>query len=221
MTKKIAFIFYGMPRLFDTSTQSLVQLVQKFNADVFVHTWKTENDQVELEKIIHLFNPISVKMDNLIPLDTAPYENRKWPSINVYNTLSSWVSTQRAYQLMENYYSAANKELPDIIIKTRFDVYIDNFDLIDTGTLVLPMVPRWTTHMFHFKDQLLIATQDVLCYGPSKAVKIYCDLIDHIPQIMDQCNEIPFVSEHILASHLWLNHLPYYSQLLYYNLVRS
>ena len=153
-------------------------------------------------------------------IDWTPYQHRVINGVNPYNLLSYWWSTKKAFGIALDYYRAHNRE-PEIMVKSRFDFCSTAFRMINVPTLVIPMEPYKVPANFHFREQFLNTQQDVICYGPMLAIASYCSLIDNIPWLMSQPENLPFLSEHLLSAHLWSMEVPCYSHPMIMELIRE
>lgn len=214
---KVAIILTGLPRIYEKSIAFWENVVAEYNADIFIHTWDHDINFSSFNEAIKRLDPKSVKIDKLENYDYKKYEYRSRNGINVYNIYSSWESAKRGYQLMESHYQI----MPDTIVRARLDLYSPHLDLLDIPALVLPISPNKWPECFHYNRQFLMTHEDLICYGPAKYIKKYCHLIDHMSALMESDTDLLMISERILAAHLWSQCIPYFSQLLDYEIVRE
>jgi hypothetical protein len=219
MTKKIALLFSGMPRLYDDPADKWREIIDNLSADVFIHNWRVDNTDQQ-NAILDFFKPTAYQIDEPDQFNVEWVRACSPRNLNIHNIFSSLTSKKRVFDLMENYYKQNNQPYPDLIIVSRPDLLLFKFDPIDMPTLVIPMEPFKVPDSFHFLQQWLPSQQDMICYGPFDSVKVYCGLIDAIGTIYEKC-PIWFVSEWLLVAHLWMNRVVIYNHVLYMKLIRD
>ena len=218
----VALMFAGLPRLKRKSISFWQEFVSEHRPMVFVHSWETgdSDNRAALDEIRKLFDPKVFLIDKTGVFDTRPYEDRKMPGINVFNTLSMWTSISRCFKGMADFYEPFGSK-PDVVVRSRFDLHVDEkLDLLDVPSMVVPMEPFKQPSCFHYRKQFIVSQQDVLNYGPFDQMAGYCDLISQIPRIMQEEPSLLFVSEYLSAVNLWERQIGYYTPTLPFHLVR-
>lgn len=218
----VALMFAGLPRLKRRALAFWQEFVAEHKPMVFVHSWETgdSNNRTALDEVRTLFDPRVFLIDKPGLFDTRPYEDRKLPGINVFNTLSMWTSISRCFKGMADYYEPFGTR-PDVVVRSRFDLHVDDkLELLDVPSLVIPMEPHKQPSCFHYHRQFLVSQQDVLNYGPYDQMEAYCDLIGQIPRMIRDEPSIPFVSEYLSVANLWERQIGYYTPTLPFHLER-
>jgi hypothetical protein len=214
MTNPI-FLISGMPRISDRACAFWRDLIDRYSADVYVHTWYDNNDS-DIQAMVDTLDPIGVQIDNPVEIDTAPYEANNYHGINIYNCFSGWTSVNRVFSLMQSHTDATDRT----VLRARFDIEIDNFYMMPCYGLVLPMNVYKEPHCVIHNGQFLVSQQDVIAYGPAELIQRYSNTINIAEQICNHANW-PFTSEMMLAASLHLQQVPIYNQTVNYRLIRQ
>jgi hypothetical protein len=213
---RVAMIFNGLIRLNDITNQHWLGLIERYKADVFVHTWR-ESDKIQ--EVLDLYQPTGYQIDDPIQPDVSRYMDRIYPGVNPHNMLSMWTSVKRGWEMVESHYAKVGYE-PDLIIRTRFDLLTSEMILEPDQPLVLPMQPDKLPACFHLSRQFLVQQQDVICYGHMDSIGKYCKTLDNIDYIWDQTTDTQMTSELLLSANLWLQRASYINQVMDLTLVR-
>jgi hypothetical protein len=219
MNKKVAILFNGLPRYFETPIQRWLEIKNQLNADIFIHTWDTDPDTTD--KIIEKFQPKAHQIDRPEEFDVDKYKYLTPQNMSTYNILSSLTSKKRVFQLMEKYYTDNQQPLPDMLLISRFDLLVGELQCLDMDVLVIPMEPNKLPDCFHWQCQWMPSQSDVLAYGPVESIRVYCNLIDYVPRIFEIMNNWIFIPEWLLSINLWAHRIAYYSYVLDFKLIRS
>lgn len=217
-TPKIALLFTGLMRMHAASDEFWLKFIEHTNADVFVHTWQ-QTDYALLYKMMNSYRPLACQVDKPIQVDVSRYDERVHPGVSSYNILSMWTGIKRGVDMVDAYYNSAGYR-PDVIVKTRFDLLIDELRFDLTQPLVINMEPNKEPVCIHYKQQLLLPQADVLAYGNMDGMKRYAKTIDLIPHIYEN-STFHFTSEHMLASSLCEQKMPFINQVSPIRIVRS
>jgi hypothetical protein len=125
----IAICFYGQPRKYKQVLSQWKKIISELNADVFIHTWYGQDRgrvDIDINELIEDFSPKEIevssphKFTELIPEDSK-YENQSYHGMNQAYTIN------KSIQLLESY-SYNFKKSYDVVIKTRFDITLQNVD---------------------------------------------------------------------------------------------
>jgi hypothetical protein len=206
--KKVALIFNGLLRLHTDSERTWRKFIDRYEADVFFHAWKTDTSMVD--RMFHMYSPITYQIDSPIEMDVSPYADRLYPGLSTYNIFSMWTSIQRGFRMMRSHYVSMGYE-PDLIVRSRTDLVVEDLFLDFDQPMVIPMEPMKEPACFYYGDQFLVPQADVLCYGKMPGMEKYCDTVDLIPTIFQQSDFI-FTSENMLASSLYLQRVGFLNQ---------
>lgn len=216
----IALMFSGLPRVKSQAIKFWQSFILEHSPKVFIHTWSdTEDYLTHFDTISRYFNPQRLRIDQPITFDTTPYESHQYADISISNILSMWTSISRCFHDMEAYYH--NREKPKTVIRTRLDVCVpDGLEIVPCDSLVIPMEPLKEPGCHQYKQQFIVSQQEIICYGSYDQIKVYSDCINHIPHIMASDETFPFVSEYIIAAHLWDRRQAFWNQTMKFELVR-
>jgi hypothetical protein len=181
MSKKIALLFSGQPRTIKYSRNSKSYqsikycLLDKYDCDVFCHTWIAPSEIKmnvgpwsdlnsfscegnELEIIKDLYNPKIFEYDE--PLDETKIKifknvaNEKAP----YNYNSLYYSMKRCFELFETYCNKNNMKY-DVIIRIRFDTIVSRlFNLNDIQNNTIYFSNRLNSRPEVLSNQMVIST---------------------------------------------------------------
>lgn len=207
--KRVAIIFTGLVRRHQLSDFLWSKFIDEHQADVFVHTWKSEHDK--MPGMLSSYNPIAYQIDSPIELDQSPYVSREYPGVSIYNIFSMWHGIRRGFNMMESYYRSQYCA-PDLVIRTRFDLVLENIKLDFDQPLVIAMEPNKYPECVHYKEQFLVPQADVIAYGSVSSMRKYCNTIDLIPKIYED-SDFRFTSENILISSLTDQRVPFVNDL--------
>lgn len=220
MIMKVAICLSGQTRNWKSSYDSIKnQIIEKYNADVFIHTWNvcgktiphnfindySDNfDKIDYE-FIKYYNPKKIK------IDWPEYDTfkQKINESRFYNTLMMWYSINKSNELRKEYESENNLKY-DVIIRCRFDLFFKNFEInnIDKNTIYLPpnenMDNPFTIEMRKILSQKgnHYMPNDQLSYGTSNVMEYYCSVYDILNKNIYHFVHHP---EGLLMQHLWDN----------------
>lgn len=206
---KVAICFSGLSRLSCHLTISKWQeYIEKYNADVFIHTWISDANDLtnNRHKLVDLFNPIVLKYEppRIYPLQD--YQERVWWSVVVYNVFSAYTSLYESTNLAIQYANLKQFKY-DYIIRARFDVLVDNLTLEPTNGVVISEDHNKHLIQFKYRNTIKNGLNDFFAYGTQDAMKVYSDVINHIPTLykddgVDMCSEL------FLGAHLFKQNIP-------------
>ena len=215
---KVAILFTGLMRMYQASDAVWLKFLENNDVDVFVHTW-WQKDYALLSKMLKTYKPVSYQIDEPLDLDESPYLPRVHQGVSVYNVLSMWHGIKRGYQMMASYYASAGYQ-PAVVIKTRFDLMVDDMMMDLRQPLVINIEPNKEPVCIHYKKQLLLPQADVLAYGNMAGMRAYSNTIDFVPHIYER-SDFKFTSEHVLASSLCEQKFPFINQVGSIKIIRA
>jgi hypothetical protein len=185
---KIALLLTGFVRSYLNNFNSLkVNIIDKYNTDIYISTWnKTQSiinsgyDDYDINSVINIY---SDKLKDYIILDIDKYyadkinitfQSRSDDVFKINNRAiehgSRWVERLRdQWYIVNNGFNLISNNY-DYIIRTRFDVLINNFNLIPVD-FVIPAPHPINVYNDHF------------AYGNYDNMKIYCDLYSNIEKL--------------------------------------
>lgn len=183
---KIALCLSGQPRgLVKAHSYVKRNLLDKYDVDVFCHTWSNEND------ISKLYSPISIKEDPPSLLQVSEHYKTRDP-INhpARNTFCFFYSIMEADKLRRN--SGKNY---DVVIRSRYDYAIArsiDFSQFDMSSIWVPMVKIPMPTGFLCTDQF--------AFSNIENMEAYSNVY---PSIDDYYNSgIPINGEDLLSHHI-------------------
>jgi hypothetical protein len=185
---KIALLLTGFVRSYLNNFNSLkVNIIDKYNTDIYISTWnKTQSiinsgyDDYDINSFINIY---SDKLKDYIILDIDKYyadkinitfQSRSDDIFKINNRAiehgSRWVERLRdQWYIVNNGFNLISNNY-DYIIRTRFDVLINNFNLLPVD-FVIPAPHPINVYNDHF------------AYGNYDNMKIYCDLYSNIEKL--------------------------------------
>jgi hypothetical protein len=212
----VAIIFTGLVRRHQLTDYLWSRFIDEHQADVFVHTWNSEHEKIP--SMLQSYDPVAYQIDEPIELDQSPYMSREYPGVSIYNIFSQWYSIKRGFNMMESYYRS-QACLPDLVVRTRFDLVVNDIKIDFNQPLVIPMEPKKYPECTHYRDQFLVPQADVLSYGSIDSMRKYCNTLDLIPKIFDN-SSFAFTSENILISSLTEQRVPFINDLTKMRLIK-
>lgn len=185
---KIALLLTGFVRSYLNNFNSLkVNIIDKYNTDIYISTWnKTQSiinsgyDDYDINSFINIY---SDKLKDYIILDIDKYyadkinitfQSRSDDIFKINNRAiehgSRWVERLRdQWYIVNNGFNLISNNY-DYIIRTRFDVLINNFNLLPID-FVIPAPHPINVYNDHF------------AYGNYDNMQIYCDLYSNIEKL--------------------------------------
>ena len=200
---KVALCFSGLPRFVkETYPYWKKCLLDPYQPDVFIHTWKQTTDYTEL---LHTFySPIGLATETSKQYDTSIYnEDRalQWPFRTSHQTqISQYTGIKKSLQLRQNW-EDRNGFKYDIVIRARFDWFLEKVNLEINDFINIAHTPTLKGHLFMFRGKEYLGISDQFAYGTSDNMTVYSQLVDNLP-ILYKEYKIDFCGELFLKSHL-------------------
>ena len=218
---KIAICISGQARNFKQSYNSLkTYLLDKYNCDVYFHTWKTTNFEStnfgfgnsqysltdnDYNDLIQLYKPKNYIIEKPIIFDASGIKCPIWRQ-PLNNSLSMFYSIYKSTQLVEDKY--------DYIVRTRFDIDYSKFNLeLPQEGIILP---EWNTDI-RVKDR---GYYDVFAIGKQQDMNTYSETFSNIisyvtndEQLLDSLSggwpgqDSPLRNEYLLKWQLTKNNI--------------
>ena len=205
---KVAICFSGLPRL--THSMPIIKwqnYIKKYNADVFVHTWITDEDiRIDVkDQIISLFDPKVIKLEPLREFSLETYNQRLLPSVIPYHVFSSFTSIYESMKLV-NDYSLLNEFEYDFVVRARFDVMVNDLNLESVNGVAVPDDKNKHKLKFKYKDLDLFGINDLVAYGNQQYMTLYSNTIDYIhflyhEEKVDMCPEL-FLTANLIRQNV-------------------
>jgi hypothetical protein len=214
---RVAVCFAGLPRLNHATVVKWQQFINKYNADVFVHTWQ-ETTAIRPQIVNHIaeaFAPKQLIIEPVRQFNTARFSTRIWPHRSQPgNVLSMWYSISRSVG------AALNWDQYDIVCRARFDWWCDSIELTDCTGLTVPDDPGLSGHHFTYKGEHYIAHNDQFGYGSADVMQTYASTYDRIPWLYSD-DGVDFCSELFLTANMISYNIPVtYQQNMNYRIVK-
>jgi len=186
--KKIALLLSGLPRMWQPSLQTQLDMLQEHDVDVFFHFWDTI-DQPEKDALLALLKPKACMFDP--PRDFSEMDRRadiKHDKINVPSRITSqFYSWSRVAQLFAPYVKDY-----DFALRSRSDLQFV-YSIAHAFNELKPndLVVSWALH-----ERLV---SDIFAFGGAEAIHFYLTLYDQLEEYIRTCDYNP---EALLTHHL-------------------
>lgn len=208
---RVALCFSGQPRYL---TQTYLYwrhcIIDRYAADVFVHTWKNpldlSQDQFVQDTVISLYNPVAFQFETPVEFDVSSYTDRIWPfRITPSAQFSQFTGVQRSQQLRQRHEVAQNFKY-DVVVRARFDWYLKRVDFQQNLCINTARTPTLDGHRFNWRGQQLIGISDQFAYGTSDLMTTYGNMVDNISHLYHN-EAVDFCGELFLRAHLAYHNL--------------
>lgn len=205
---RIAVCFAGLPRLTAATESTWKRFVERYDADVFVHTWlssPSERSSVN-ERICNALHPKQMMTEPVRAFNTARFDERIWPHRSQPgNVLSMWYSISESMRLCRESGTSY-----DVICRARFDWWCPNLEIELSNGLTVPDDPGLSGHHFTYKGQPFVGHNDQFGYGSPEIMDIYSSTFDRIPWLysddgVDFCSEL-FLTANMISAGIRVNH---------------
>lgn len=212
---KIAICFAGLPRLTSETETTWQRFIDKFEADVFVHTWLVSPNTSDIinRQVVKILRPKLLITEPAKTFNVARYESRRiYPHRSEPpNVLSMWYSIKESINLCLNY--NIEKQINyDIVCRARMDWWCPNLEILEnvTNTITIPDDPGLSGHRFKFKNIPYTAHNDQFGYGKPELMSMYATTFDHIPflytdELVDFCSEL-FLTSNLINYNIPVTH---------------
>jgi len=201
---RIAVCLSGQPRFLDNGYQQIFEkIISKYNdVDFFIHTWWNDHNlnakganrnytfkSDTLKLIMDYYKPRLIL--NEPQIDFNIYNDVDYETINPISPYSMFYSLKISNEL-KSYYENKNNFKYDVVIRCRFDILINKFD-IDLSDIDLSYIHTDTVGNGFPNDQLAISSSENMDY--------YSSLYDRIDTYYNEGIR-NFVGERLLRHHL-------------------
>jgi hypothetical protein len=206
---KVALCFAGFMRELDQTKEFWLDLISKYNIDVYASFW--DSGEEDLKKFKQIYNPKKVEIESYsafqnttqklassyLELPAPPYAlTPELCEIAIeFRPMPIWYKVWRANML-------TGDEKYDIVIRARTDVTLDNLELIQNQMLNVPM---GTTEVSFWPDSLGI--NDLFAFGSQDIMNYYSFTYLHLMNYLNEGHYM-FPPEHLLAVHLSNTNIP-------------
>lgn len=208
---KLALCLSGQPRYLDVGYNSIKQLLDFYDIDVFIHTWYDEDlvgQQYEMSELLR-YNRRCIREKNVIDNIKMLYSPKQIihePS-RIFETYdanyglclpnsvhSMFYSIYKSNEL-KKLFEFENKFTYDAVIRCRFDIVIENFLLDDIDTS-----KYYVSGEIHRSGQYNIPN-DQFCISSSSNMDLYSNLFNNLEQYYKNGFR-EFVGERLLSYHI-------------------
>jgi hypothetical protein len=207
---RVAIAFGGLPRVrLGAVAFRWRDIIEKYDADVFVHTWVQPDDPIGLvgvEQIKYLYDPLVLKGEPARSFPMHEYQDRVWNTVKPFNVLSMFASIKEGIHLASDYAAARGFQY-DYIIRSRFDVLATLLELEPAAGVVVPDDPDKSVLKFKYRGEELCGVNDLLAYGNHDAMMAYASTIDEIPSLYHD-EEVGMCAEVLLTASLFKKAMP-------------
>ena len=192
---KVAVCLSGLPRQFKIGYKfHKKNLFDKYQPDIFIHTWFNENES-EHNEVIDLYKPkkYSIQKDRqiVLPQEYTRGTSERYPAYNVFSLFKSIMESNNLKFQYEN----ENNFTYDWVFRLRFDYALNReFDL-----------ENMDNNKIHFsqelQDRFMVADQ--FAFSSSQNMEIY----SHVYPNLDRYYKMGefMVAEHMITLHMKLN----------------
>jgi hypothetical protein len=207
---KVALCFSGLPRfLHETLPYWKKSILDVYSPDVFVHVWKNQ-DHSDLNVknfIMDAYAPKAMVQQPPKTFDVSIYNERIWPHRTTpQNQLSQYYGIWRSQTLRQEYENHLDRRY-DIVIRSRFDWFLENVNLEVNNCINVAHTPTLCNHRFMWEGGEYVGINDQFAYGSSGNMTLYGNLINNLPFLYSQ-KQIDFCGELFLKSHLLFHNIP-------------
>jgi hypothetical protein len=219
---KVALCFSGFIREVDQTKEFWLDLISKYNIDVYASFWEDKEEKVE--KFKQIYNPKKLELENYSAFKNSTqtiassYITTPEHPYTLTSDLDELAKEFRAFPIFYKIWKSnmlIGDEKYDIVIRARTDITFDNLELIQNDMLNVPM---GTVEVSFWPNSLGI--NDCFAYGSQDIMNYYSFLYNNLMKYLDKGHYM-FPPEHLLAVHLSYNKLPIRYFPLYMTLVNT
>jgi hypothetical protein len=206
---RVALCLSGLPRFLNQTHEYWRRcIINAYHTDVFVHTWISATNNQSIQKtILQLYQPKAAEFATIPNFDVSSYKDRIWPHrITPAAQFSQFTGIQRVQMLRQNY-EIQNRFEYDIVVRARFDWYLEKVDFEINNCVNIARTPTLDGHKFTYCGQQLVGISDQFAYGSSRVITVYGQLVDRIPHLYHNCG-VDFCGELFLRAHCHEQNLP-------------
>ncbi len=203
---KVALCFSGHIRDLEETKNFWVDLIKKYDMDVYASLWDVENEELgdTVKNFERVYTPkrLEVESYDIFKKTTQDFASMNIQSPNII--APQFQETSKAFGQLPMYYkiwraNSLTKELGieyDLVIRARLDIVLDDvFELVDNNCLNVPM-GRNKVNAFPNSEGL----NDCFAYGKPKVMDYYSFLCFQMMEYLNSGHYV-FPPEHFLAVH--------------------
>lgn len=202
---KVAFVFSGLIRDLDTTSEVLIRKINELGADVFASFWDIEKDNDTVSNFVKLFKPKRIEVESWLDFEksTLKYHQDEIKFVddlhlNFYDLITSarahamWYRIWRGNLLTKcNDYDVVVRLRTDLILSDKFNVEINDY----------LNFPHGGCQITHWKG--CYGPHDLIFYGKPELMDYATMVYQYIPKYISQ-DQYYFPSENLLRHHLSL-----------------
>jgi len=202
---KIAFVFSGLIRDLDKTSEIFIRKINELGADVFASFWDVENENDTVSNFVKLYKPKRIEVESWSSYSesTLKYHQDEmiFPGdlhLNFYDLVTSARAHAMWYRIWRgNLLTKCDKY--DVVVRLRTDLELsDKFNVEINDYLNFPhggcQIKHW--HGCY-------GPHDLIFYGKPELMDYACMLYQYIPKYIAQ-DQYYFPSENLLRHHLSL-----------------
>lgn len=169
-------------------------LIDRYNADVFIYYTYKDNIEVDISNLINLYNPVNIEFeeypDKINDLVQSVSHIEKAPESNTSSIFYMWYGIMKANELKQKYENH-NSFNYDLVVRCRFDTEIINPVVLKDlpNSIFIPIGSDWRG-----------GYNDLFAYGKSNSMNYYTSLFNNLPMWIQESNFIH--PERLLKYHL-------------------
>lgn len=213
---RVAVALSGLSRVHPISAASWGRIVGRYQADVYVHSWKNPTNCGEQAHLLNwIFKPSRLVIDDLPEVDVSLYPDRHWPCIDVYRSICMWHGINRAHNMVRT-----SGEHYDIVIRGRMDWHVHHLDILEFDGVVIPHDPDKIPLSFPYDGQLMHGLNDHFAYASIPHMDAYVKTLEEIPALYRD-EGVDYCPENFLAAALHKQRIPVMFQRMEHKLIRT
>jgi hypothetical protein len=207
---KIAICFYGQPRRYKEVLDDWKRVIKETNADVFIHTWygkdRSGND-IDVNELQKDYNPKEMQVSNLHSFLSLIPEDYTFQT-QCYHVMQRTYSSTMSFNVLNQYSKDFKKEY-DLIIETRLDVKLHNFDnfisfiknLKEDNLNLYVCANHWSGHVV-FDDAIMVGNNKIMS---PLWINAFSDTIDFINKTHVIPSNEHNLTRYVIESNLYEN----------------
>jgi len=208
---RIAVCISGQPRYLEEGYYFLNKYLSEYNIDFFIHTWWDQSyignefiftntkrdglyDKHTLDKIKKYYNPKGLIVEPQKVFETS--NEVEYGGLHPVSVYSMFYSINSSNNLKKKFEKENNFKY-DLVIRTRFDIVINNFNL---NLKELDLNYYYLGGEIHRGGQINVPN-DQFCISSSDNMDYYSSLYNNLENYINEGHRI-FVGEQLLKYHL-------------------